>query len=207
MIAMPWRELAALEGLDLTDKPIPQMFYVTTNLVNPTVKEIDAVMKRLDQVLEQRGTPVLITNYIEQTESTINTYNLFQLILQAAAALIGLVGAVGLLSTLSMSVFERQREIGVMRSVGARSFTIASQFLTEGISVGIIAWIAGIPLALGVYALLLNVTGFADTITAGLPLASIGFGLGSVLMVVTLASLLPSISAARRTVADIIRYQ
>ena len=47
------------------------------------------------------------------------------------------VGAIGLLSTLSMSVFERLREIGVMRSIGASSFTVAGQFLTEGMLVGI----------------------------------------------------------------------
>ena len=54
---------------------------------------------------------------------------------------------IGLLSTLSMSVFERQREIGVMRSIGASSFTIASQFLTEGMLVGMLAWIVSVPLS------------------------------------------------------------
>jgi putative ABC transport system permease protein len=64
-----------------------------------------------------------------------------------AAALIAAVGAVGLLTTLAISVFERQKEIGVMRSIGAGSTAIATQFLTEGVIVSLIAWVLAIPLS------------------------------------------------------------
>ena len=53
------------------------------------------------------------------------------------AGLIALVGALGLLMAISMSVFERQKEIGVMRSIGAGSSTVATQFLTEGLLIGL----------------------------------------------------------------------
>lgn len=207
VLALHWRELAVLDGIDLGGEPIPQVFYLTTTLNTPTITEVNDVIATLEPVFNQQGIPVFMSNYVEQTAATIDMYNLFQLILQAVTVLIALVGALGLLSTLSMSVFERQREIGVMRSVGARSITIATQFLTEGFSVGVIAWLVGIPLAMGVYAVLLDVTGFSSTITAGLPVTSIGFGFAAVFAVVLFASLYPSISAARRTVADIIRYQ
>ena len=62
----------------------------------------------------------------------------FSAIFVAAALVMAAVGAVGLLATLSMAVFERQKEIGVMRSIGASSATIAGQFLVEGMLVGVL---------------------------------------------------------------------
>jgi ABC-type antimicrobial peptide transport system permease subunit len=107
---------------------------------------------------------------------------------------------------LFISVFERQREIGVMRSVGAGSGTIISQFLTEGLLIGGIAWLIGVPLSYGI----------AKALTSLLPVGEFGFsyppvvaalGLLGMLVMAGMASIWPSLSAARRTVSDILRYQ
>ena len=116
------------------------------------------------------------------------------------------VGAIGLLSTLSLGVFERQREIGVMRSIGASSFTVASQFLTEGMLVGISAFIVAAPLS---YLLGLGLIASLDITLEGIgyePIALVVGLIGSVVITV-LASLGPSLGASRRTVSSILRYQ
>ena len=115
------------------------------------------------------------------------------------------VGAIGLLSTLSMSVFERQREIGVMRSVGASSSTVASQFLTEGMLVGMSAFVVAVPLS---YLLFLGLTSVLDIDIALTyePIALV-IGLIGLIVITVLASLGPSLGAARKTVSAILRYQ
>jgi putative ABC transport system permease protein len=116
------------------------------------------------------------------------------------------VGAIGLLSTLSMSVFERQREIGVMRSIGASSFTVASQFLTEGMIVGMSAWVVAVPFA---YLLAQGLMSMLDIGIEGIgfePIA-LAYGLIGMIVITVLASLGPSLGAARRTVSAILRYQ
>ena len=109
-----------------------------------------------------------------------------------------------LLAALSMAVFERQKEIGVMRSIGASSATIAGQFLTEGNVIGILAWVAGVPLAFLVAAGLGAMLSFD---VGGVPPSTLVIGLVGMIVIATISSLWPSLSAARKTVAEILRYQ
>jgi putative ABC transport system permease protein len=104
-------------------------------------------------------------------------------------------------------VFERQKEIGVMRSVGASSGAIAVQFLVEGLLVGLIAWLVGAPLSYLVSQGLIAVLPFGGTYTIAYPLTAPIVGLIGLVALVTIASLLPSLSAARKTVSEILRYQ
>jgi ABC-type antimicrobial peptide transport system permease subunit len=206
-IAIFWQDLAALEGISLQGKPIPSGYLLVTNLENPSVSEVDEVMEDLDEVFLSEGIAVTNFNFVELVEMISEGFILFQVILQAVALLIALVGALGLLTTLSMSVFERQKEIGVMRSIGAGSGTIATQFLTEGILVGLISWLVGLPLALGIEYGLLTITGFGDTFPMVYPIAAAVIGLVGMLVITTVASLWPSLAATRKTVSDILRYQ
>jgi putative ABC transport system permease protein len=206
-IAMFWQDLAALEGISLEGKPIPSGYLLVTNLEDPTIEEIDDVIERLDEVFLGKGIAVVNFNFVELVETISEGFIIFQLILQGVALLIALVGALGLLTTLSMSVFERQKEIGVMRSIGAGSSTIATQFLTEGMLVGLISWLVGLPLAIGIEYLLLAVTGLIDTFPVVFPITAGLLGLVGMLVITTIASLWPSLAAARKTVSDILRYQ
>jgi ABC-type antimicrobial peptide transport system permease subunit len=82
-----------------------------------------------------------------------------------------------------------------------------TQFLTEGLVVGIIAWIVGLPLAYLIEVGLLSVTGFDETFKAVFPVSAAIIVLVGMLLITALASLWPSLSAARKTVSDILRYQ
>jgi ABC-type antimicrobial peptide transport system permease subunit len=65
-----------------------------------------------------------------------------------------LVGGVGVLNTMLMSVFERTREIGVLRALGWRRRRILGLILREAAMLGLLGGAAGIGLALGMVALL-----------------------------------------------------
>ncbi len=204
---MFWQDLATLEGLSLTGKPQPQGYFITTTLPDPTEEELDEIIDQVDEVMLDNGIPVGFLNFKELVNQISEIFTTIQVILSAVALLIALVGALGLLTTLSMSVFERQKEIGVMRSIGAGSSTVALQFLTEGLVVGVISWLVGLPLAALVELLLLNVTGFSETFPFTFPLSAAVIGLVGMLVITTIASLWPSIAASRKTVSDILRYQ
>jgi ABC-type antimicrobial peptide transport system permease subunit len=142
---------------------------------------------------------------VEQAEAVANDVMSFGLIFGMTAAVMAAVGAIGLLAALSMAVFERQKEIGVMRSIGASSATIAGQFLTEGMLVGLAAWVVGVPFAYLFSQVLASMLSFGIEI----PFApfSLLVGLVGMVIVATISSLWPSISAARKTVSEILRYQ
>jgi ABC-type antimicrobial peptide transport system permease subunit len=64
------------------------------------------------------------------------------------------VGGVGVLNTMLMAVFERTREIGVLRALGWRRLSILGLILTEALWLGLIGAVAGIGIALGLTALI-----------------------------------------------------
>jgi putative ABC transport system permease protein len=203
---MEWRALARLVGSTLASgDPAPTQLLVQVTGADPTVKQVDDIIDEIDEVLLSNGIAAAQVNLVEIAEDFAQIIALFGLIFESAAIVMAAVGAIGLLSTLSMSVFERQREIGVMRSVGASSFTVAGQFLTEGLLVGMSAYIVAAPLS---YLLFLGLTSSLDIgfdLVYG-PIALV-IGLIGLIVITVLASLAPSLGAARRTVSAILRYQ
>jgi putative ABC transport system permease protein len=59
------------------------------------------------------------------------------------------IGAVGMLNTMLMSVLERTREIGVLRSLGWRRQQVLGLILRESLLLGLVGGLCGIPLGLG----------------------------------------------------------
>jgi ABC-type antimicrobial peptide transport system permease subunit len=58
-----------------------------------------------------------------------------------------LIGGVGVLNTMLMAVFERTREIGVLRSLGWRRSAVLSMILRESLLLGLLGGLAGILIA------------------------------------------------------------
>jgi cell division transport system permease protein len=72
-------------------------------------------------------------------------------------ALILVVSAVLLVSnTIRLSAFNRRRETGIMRLVGASNLYIQMPFLLEGVIAGLLGWVIAAVLLIGVKSLLLN---------------------------------------------------
>jgi putative ABC transport system permease protein len=216
-VGMKWQDLAQLAGFvtddngtpdDFTDDtPLPTLFFVALTDKELTGSEVDPYIDDISERILATGITASYENQVESQETDAEDLMTFQMVFQMMSAVMAAVGAIGLLTTLSMAVFERQKEIGVMRSIGAGSGAIISQFLVEGILIGIIAWIVAIPLSYLLAVGLLNALEFGDFIDFQYPVWVLGLGLVGMVIIATVASLWPSIAAARRTVSDILRYQ
>jgi putative ABC transport system permease protein len=201
-----WETLARISGYEADAVAYPQMYFINTTDSKATADDLDTVLSDVNETFAQAGIPVLSINFVQIIDEVTDRYTSFQLIFQLVAFLIALVGALGLVITLSMNVFERQKEIGVMRSVGASSAAVATQFVTEGLTVGVIAWIGGLPLMIGLEYALIQITGFEGVLRLEFTPAALIIGLVGVLLLTFIASLIPALSAARKTVSDILRY-
>ena len=154
-----------------------------------------------------RGTQAGFDNQPENEAEEQEGLDIFAMVFNMMSALLAIVGGIGLLAVLSMAVLERQKEIGVMRSLGAGSGAIISQFLTEGVLVGIIAWALGVPLSFWLAPVLIDSLPFSTTIDFSYPPEIILMGLVGVVLFAALASLWPSVAASRKTASEILRYQ
>jgi putative ABC transport system permease protein len=70
--------------------------------------------------------------------------------------LIVAISMVGLANAITTNVLERTREIGVLRSIGARGADVRRIFTTEGMALAFAGWLAGIPLGYALTRLLVR---------------------------------------------------
>lgn len=207
---MRWQDLAQLAGfVDSSGEPQPNVFLVQMTQEDPTVSEIDDVIDKVSaRLLEsEQGIAASYENQVATLEEITQSILAFGVIFQITSGVMAAVGAIGLLTTLSMAVYERQKEIGVMRSIGAGSGTIVAQFLTEGILIGVISWALAVPLSYYLAIMLMDALDFSDFISFSYPLWVLGMGLAGMIVVAIIASLWPALAASRKTVSDILRYQ
>jgi putative ABC transport system permease protein len=136
--------------------------------------------------------------------------NIFIFILLGMSILIAIVAALGLAGTMSLSVLERTREIGVMRSVGAGNSTIRTMYLLEGLIVGLLSFLLALPL---VTPLSVGLGSFLGIIFSGRPLdfnpTLTGFPIWFVLVTVvaSLASLSPAQRASQISIREALSYE
>ena len=125
------------------------------------------------------------------------------------AVIIALVGGIGLAGSLSISVVERTREIGVMRAVGARTPTIMTMFVMEGVLQGLFSWVVVVPLSFVLGHFMSNALGqamFNDNLDYQYDFNAVIVWLVIILVVSILASILPAYNATRVSVRDSLAY-
>jgi putative ABC transport system permease protein len=70
-------------------------------------------------------------------------------VITVLGVLIVAISLVGLVNTISMSILERTREIGILRCIGGHARDVRHIFATEGLTLALAGWLIGIPLGLG----------------------------------------------------------
>lgn len=121
------------------------------------VKEIKNVRKIQDKIKEMGFSAFSIADILESVEKTTNS---LQAILGGIAAVSMLVAAIGIGNTMVMSIYERTREIGVMKVLGASFSDIRRLFLLEAGIIGLFGGITGFIFSLGV-SYILNTVGLS----------------------------------------------
>ncbi len=138
-------------------------------------------------------------NRINQSLGYVNTASL------AISLLAIVIGGIGIINVMIMSVFERTREIGVLKAVGWRSSRILTMILGESIILTLTAAVVGIVVGVtGVYALLpLIGSGFQPELTVGILLRALGIAF----LVGVIGGLYPAYRASRLPPTEALRYE
>lgn len=143
---------------------------------------------------------------LESLNSALFAINLFVIII-ASISLV--VGGIGIMNTMYTSVLERTKEIGILKSIGARNSMIFQIFFIEsgllGLVGGLVGIILGLILAYGFAAAGRAVLG-VDLIQAHVSVFWIIFALVFSFMVGCGAGLVPAYQASQKNPVDALRF-
>jgi ABC-type antimicrobial peptide transport system permease subunit len=192
--------------VDQTGNPLTNSVDIRVSGPNPTSRQVDGIISAVSEALATHGITATYDNQVESLDQATQQLQTFNMVFQITSGVMAAVGAIGLLTALSMAVYERQKEIGIMRSIGAGSSAVVTQFLTEGILVGVIAWVLAIPISY-LIAITLGNAFDISSFKFSYPPFVLALGLIGMVVIATLASLWPSLAASRKTISDILRYQ
>jgi putative ABC transport system permease protein len=175
---------------------------------NSSQSAIDALATQVDDALSRSGVQATVLTTHSETVSNQDQFNVIFALFYAVTVIVALVGVMGLFNALTMSVLERRREIGILRSMGATGTKIAQVFWTEAISLGVVAWIGalvvGIPCA---YAFVWLLGGLFVPVPFAFDPVALILMLGFILAVAILASAWPVWSATRTRVSQVLSYE
>jgi putative ABC transport system permease protein len=181
----------------------------TTNSEPATVEEIFTELKNLFEAREMDIGVYESSTTAQTREEALNEFGITTTMLLALAVIVALVGGIGLMGSLSISVVERTREIGVMRAIGARSRTIMGMFLMEGVLQGLLSWLLAGLLSFSLFRPLANALGhamFGANLDYQYNAGAVLTWLVIILVISTLASILPARNAAQVSVRESLAY-
>ena len=147
-----------------------------------------------------------ITKMQEQSQMT-------QMVLAGIGGVSLLVAAIGITNTMVMSIYERTREIGIMKVIGCYLKDIRTMFLTEAGLIGFFGGICGVGLSYGISFLLNKFAGGASigmgmgggTSISSIPLWLSVLAIGFAILVALIAGFFPARRAMRLSALEAMR--
>jgi hypothetical protein len=157
----------------------------------------DTINVEIDELRAMRSEDIL------QRHKEVELFEKFGLVISLIAAL---AGAVGILNTMTLSVYERTREIGLLLAVGWSRVRVLSSVMLEGLFLSVIGGAAGVAIGYGAVQIArkwfaLDAIGGALNVERSLHALALAFGIGF------LASLYPAIRAALLQPIDALRHE
>lgn len=170
-----------------------------------------AALQTVEATLQAAGIDVTVANTAEDGRQVlVDHFYIIVTLLMLMALLVAAVSGLGLASTMGLNVLERQREIGVMRAVGATSTKVLQVTLGEGIFIGLISWLMAVVLSIPTTMLIGNVAGnlFIETpLEIAYSYSGAAVWLVIVLVLTVIASALPAVTASEIPVNEVLAYE
>ena len=192
------RDRSVLSDADLADQELTSMLIV--------YPEAEAEIDSLIQVIETSFPGLRASSGEDFNEQFGSTIAIFNAIILSVALISVVVGGLSVINTMTISVAERTREIGIKRAIGATRGRIMRELVWEAGGMGFVGGLAGLGLAWLVVYFSNDAGQVSGIILFRLTpwIAALGVTFSTILG--ALAGLLPAWKAARLDPVEALRY-
>ena len=205
-----WAFVSLAEGQRLSGLPAGSV-----QALELRVRDIYAVEALQTRLARDLGDGVSVTNWIDQNRPLFAALKLEKWGMFLAIGLIVLVAALNIVTTLVMMVMEKNRDIAILRAMGASRRQVMGIFIWQGLFIGLVGTALGDLLGIGLSLAADHYRWIRlDAQVYSLPYLSFRVGWVDVLtvsavavLVSFLATLYPSRQAARIDPVEAIRYE
>lgn len=164
--------------------------------------DIDTVKGKIDSLYGENLTSISSLSDLEMVRNMLDMLNGAS---WAISLLAIIIGGVGIINTMLTSVFERTRELGVLKAVGWSNRKILTMIIGESIVITLVAGIVGT--LCGIIGLeVLNLTG-SISLTPVYTLNTFVKAFGIALIVGVVGGLYPALKATRLPPTEALRYE
>ena len=113
-----------------------------------TQDSIRALLRQRHNLGQNKDDDFVIMNLTQMMEMMETSTQVLTILLGSIASISLLVGGIGIMNIMLVSVTERTREIGIRMAIGAKSWDIRLQFLTEALVLSLIGGLIGVIIGL-----------------------------------------------------------
>ncbi|MBI2939410.1 MAG: ABC transporter permease [Chloroflexi bacterium] len=174
------------------------------SLFQVKLRSVDAA-DRVQNEVERRFKEITVSKSAEFAEGTQDV-QMARGFAWSISAIAILAGGVGMMNTVLMSVFERTREIGVLRALGWRRRRVLWMILQESLLLSFLGGIVGVGLGIGLVSLL-SFTSMGSWLAPAYSAGLFAQALGTAIILGAIGGLYPAIRAAGLSPVEALRYE
>jgi putative ABC transport system permease protein len=106
-------------------------------------ESLEVVSDVAERIEDRMGESVTVMSFESAQELVGEVMGTIEAVLGGIAAISLIVAGVGIINTMTVSVMERTREIGVLKAIGAKSRDVLFMFISEAVVTGLVGGVTG----------------------------------------------------------------
>jgi putative ABC transport system permease protein len=174
-----------------------------TDEVDETMKSIETLLLEEHNITDEKLKDFQVRSSQNAISTVSNVLGVLTALLTAVAAISLVVGGIGIMNIMLVTVTERTKEIGLLKSIGAKRKDILTQFLIESVVLTVVGGIIGMLIGIGLAYIIAKAVNIPFIV--GFNAIAISMGVSSVVGIVF--GMYPAQRAAKLNPIEALRFE